>query len=52
MIIRADKAFFEAMQEAGIPVDLPTLKAIYAAAKIKRKPKPRADTRTIDMFEG
>ncbi len=38
MIIRADRALLEAMQEAGYHIDLKTLKAIYAAAKVKRKP--------------
>jgi hypothetical protein len=50
LIIRADKAFFEAMQEAGYSIDLATLRSIYEAAKVKRKPKPRADTLTLDMF--
>jgi hypothetical protein len=50
LIIRADKAFFEAMQAAGYAIDLATLKNIYESAKAKRKPKPRADTMTLDMF--
>lgn len=49
VIIRADKAFFEAMQEAGYNLDLATLRAIYEAAK-KKRPKRRSDTRTLSMF--
>lgn len=49
VIIRADKAFFEAMHEAGYNLDLAGLRAIYEAAK-KKRPKRRSDTRTLSMF--
>ncbi len=49
MIIRADKAFFEAMREAGFDLDLPTLRAVYERARQKR-PKRGVDTRTLSLF--
>lgn len=49
MIIRADKAFFEAMHEAGFMLDLPTLRVIYEAAK-KKRPKRRSELDSLPMF--
>lgn len=51
MIIRADRAFFEAMREAGYNIDLPTLRTIYDAAKAMR-PKADAGTEALPMFPG
>jgi hypothetical protein len=50
VIIRADRAFFEAMQEAGYSIEPAQLKAIYAAAKAKRKANKPTDDRQGDFF--
>jgi hypothetical protein len=49
MIIRADKAFFEAMQEAGFALDLATLRGIYDTAK-KKRPRHETEPDSLPLF--